>query len=577
MANTANDSEDFQGHTLSKGAKLLLASCALLLVALGQPAWCWWCGLLAAIFGYALFWRVLLCYPQRSTRFWMSTAWFFLVQVVQLSWAVAHPYWYIYAIYFLTCLIIGLQFGVIGIFITTQSLTRFTSILGLSALWTLFEWSRLFILSGFSWNPIGIALTGSIYSLQLASLWGVFGLSFWIMFVNFLSLRAWQFHRSIFSILVWGAAALFPYFYGVSHLQIHSQAVAERSKEKGFDALLVQTTFPIEEEMGFFDNKALTAYIIGEWRQILSVTKRHLGKSIDLMVLPEYAVPGGTWTFIFPYEAVKTAFKEILGPESLKHLPPLQEPFARRLGALNSETYLVNNAFWAQGIANCFQTGVVVGLEDAQDFENGPREHYSAAQYFSPSDHNTQKHTVQRYEKRVLVPLGEYLPFSFFRDIVAKYGIQGSFTPGTGAKVFNSKNLPFGLSICYEETFGNLMRENKHLGAGILVNLTNDVWYAKSRLAHQHFSHSRLRTVENGFPLIRATNFGLSCAVDSFGQLIGLVGEGTEQPDQFFDALLVKVPIYTYQTVYSHFGDSLIIGISLVLAALFLFISYRDQ
>lgn len=550
-----------------KRAGLFLLS--FLVVAFGQPTWSWWFGLIAAIIGYALFWRILLDIPKRSHRFLLATAWFAFVQFVHLSWANSHPYLYIYLVYPLFSIAMGTQLGLLAIFITPKRVNSFRGILAIAGFWTLLEWLRLFFLSGYSWNPAGIALSGSIYTLQMASLWGVYGLSFWVMFVNLLALRAWYRGFSPMALGIWVAAAGLPYVYGAIHLKIHTHAMTFQQSPE-FHAVLVQTNFPAVLEYG--SKKKVILQAMEDWKKILQTTQKQKGLSIDLMVLPEYAVPCGTYTCIYPYEVVSKAFNEILGPESVKTLPPLEEPFVQSLQTENGSLYLVNNAFWAQGLANFFHSGVVIGLEDVDEVAPGKREHYSAAVYFRPDiPASAMSFDIQRYEKRVLVPLGEYVPFSLFNTLLAEYGIQGSFTSGKEAKVFFAGDkLPFGLSICYEETFGHLMRENKQCGAALLVNLTSDAWYPNSSLPHQHMSHAILRTVEGGIPLIRASNLGLTGAVDSLGRVVAMLGEGEKQPDSLLDSLRVRVPTYTYSTIYSHFGDSLIVGFSFI-ASLFSF------
>src|SRR5690606_27562937 len=105
------------------------------------------------------------------------------------------------------------------------------------------------------------------------------------------------------------------------------------------------------------------------------------------------------------------------------------------------------------------------------------------------------------------------------------------FTPGTKAQVIEHPKVKVGVCICYEETFGNLMRENKQLGASLLVNLTSDVWYPNSSLPWQHFDHARLRTVEMGLPLVRACNTSVTASLDSLGRVEGVLGDGVT--DQF--------------------------------------------
>lgn len=551
-------------NKLNSWQQALLFLLSLLIVGFGQPAFSFWCSLLASLFGFALFWRLILEYPNRKQRFWISTGWFCCVQIIQLSWLISHPYFYIYAVLVLAALAMGMQFGLLCLFITPRKLERVTHLFALAGLWTLLEWSRLFILSGFSWNPIGMTLSANLYSLQLASVAGVFGLSFWVILVNLLALKAWIQGRAYR--LAWAAAALLPFVYGAVQLWIHDQAFTNHQKDNKFTAILVQTAFPIEEIMDFKDQKSMIAYVLDEWRQILKITKKHLGSPVDLIVTPEYTVPYGTYSCVFPHSLVAASFKEIYGPDCVSRLPKLEEPFGMPVSTTFGEIGMVNNAYWAQALANIFDAEVVVGMEDAEEQPTGEKSYYSTATHFQPKKKEEDHYAINRYEKRVLVPMGEYIPSTLLKKLAKSYGIQGSFTPGVTAKIFGNKKK-MGLSICYEETFGYIMRENKTKGAEILLNLTSDVWYPRSRLMQQHFDHARPRTVENGIPLLRACNTGITGAIDSLGRVSAVLGESPSQAEWLADSLKIEVPTYTYTTLYSHVGDYLILCISFIAVA----------
>lgn len=556
---------------LSCAKQWLFAILSFFLVAFGQPAWLPWCGILAAIGGYMLFWRVLLAYSSYQKRFWLAAAWFCAVQLVQYSWFISHPYIYIYAVYFLLCLGLGLQFGIIGLFISPSLMRRIGGLLAVAGLWTLMEWSRLFVLSGISWNPVGLSLTSDLYALQLASLTGVFGLSFWVILVNLLGLRAWLqkgWRAQTVALGAWLAAASIPYLYGAIHLSIQEQRFAQdRHIPSQFTALLVQTAFSTEESQSSLTKHNLVDHVLEEWRQILRITKKHQGQPIDLIVLPEFVVPFGTYTFVYPAHAVFQIFVEELGPSSIKALPSLKFPFSALQKTAQGSQMLVDNAYWAQALANHFQASVLIGLEDAEDVTPQKREYYSSALLFHPRHFETENEfSAERYEKRILVPMGEYIPFEFCKNLAAKYGVFGSFTKGKEAKAMSCKGILLSPSICYEETFGEMMREGRQKGAELFVNLTSDVWYPNSKLPQQHFDHARLRTVENGIPLIRACNTGVTGAVDSLGRTIAILGDNKpEEVEWVPDSLLVAVPTFNYSTLYSIVGDKLIIGFSLLL------------
>jgi apolipoprotein N-acyltransferase len=470
-----------------------------------------------------------------------------------------------------------LQAGFFGLLVKPENIQRLYRVIGLAAVWTLLEWSRLFFLSGYTWNPAGIALTSNVYALQGASLFGVFGLSFWVILINALALRAWINRPAKRPVLLWGLLALLPYAFGFYQLETHKESFSETLENNNnyVNALLVQTAFPAEEAIEFTDKHTYVAFVMDEWRKILEITKSHIGKKIDLIALPEYVVPFGAYTYLYPQSYVQKIFDETYGKEHSTKLPSLEEPFAREYQTAQGDVWFVNNAYWAQGISNVFNSELVAGMEDIEKNEDEDK-YYSAALHFKPGT-NAETFSSNRYSKRILLPMAEYIPFSFCRDLAAHYGIQGSFTPGEEATIAQGGQGPFSMSICYEETFGNLMREGRQNGSEMLVNLTSDVWYPNSRLPQQHADHARLRTVENGIPLLRACNTGVTMAIDSFGRTVGCLESSDEETSSEWlaDALYVSVPKYHYQTLYSGFGDSLIIGFS-CLALLFFFIpAYR--
>jgi apolipoprotein N-acyltransferase len=553
-------------YSLSTRSYFLFLFLSFVAVSFGQPAWNPYCAIFASCIGYAFFWRLLICHANRRHRFWIATLWFTGVQLVQLSWLISHPYSYIYALYFALAFGMGLQFGLLSLFVTPDRLKQLRYLLGIAGLWVLMEWSRLFILSGFSFNPVGLALTASIYSLQFASLCGIYGLSFWVVFVNLLGLKAALQRLSIKPIFLWACAGAVPYLFGSFQLNIHAEklsALAASGSNQKYEAVLVQTSFPVEETLKFKNSGERIEFVLEEWKKILKITKKHLGVPFDLLVLPEGVVPYGTYSFIYPSSIVSSAFKKIYGPQSLRYLPPLEEPLAMSYETPHGQVWMVNNAYWTQALANIFQAEVLIGLNDVESNEQGKTEYYSSAIHLIPNSPASLNFQPTRYEKRVLVPMGEYIPFSFLAKLAEDYGVAGSFTPGKEAKVIEGKKK-LGISICYEETYADLMRENKQKGAELLINLTSDIWYPNSRLIWQHFDHARLRTVENGLPLLRACNTGVTAGLDSLGRIVAQLGQDHENIEALADSLFVSIPTYTYPTLYSHFGDSLIIGISLL-------------
>lgn len=549
----------------STSLQVLFFIVSCLIVSFGQPAWSASLSIISALCGYALVFLVIVNINRRFHKLMIGTLWFTTVQWIQLSWLLSHPFLYIYAAHLLFSLVIGTQFGIFCLFITPNQVTRWSRILLLSSLWTLFEWSRLFYLSGFSWNPAGLTLAGNIYSRQVASLVGTFGLSFLVMFINLSALRTFLLRFTIKACSGLALAAAAPFVVGAFLFALHEKAYhdfQENRPEKQLNVLLIQTGFPVEEVLEFQTQEEYFQHVLGEWKKIFTLVKENRYEQPELIVLPELVVPFGTYTFIYPFDVVMASFKEIFGSEDLSTLPNLELPLAVQETKASNSPWYVNNAYWVQALANLCNASIVVGLEDAED-HNGDRCYYSSAVYVQPSSENNP-FLASRYEKRILVPMGEYIPFQCCRDLCAHYGVLGSFTKGEEAKVWTCNKKKMGVSICYEETFGDLMRENKVLGAECLLNLTSDAWFPNSMLPRQHLEHSRLRTVENGFPLIRSCNTGITCAIDAFGRDIAELGTNDSERQNLSGSLFVKIPLYHYKTLYSIVGDGLIIGMSLL-------------
>jgi apolipoprotein N-acyltransferase len=543
--------------------KWLLLALSFGLAAFGQPANVWWLGLLAACCGYALFWRVLLSMPRKIERFYLAIGWFASVQAVQLAWAVSHPYLYIYIILLFVVLLLGVQWGVIAIWITPKTFQRVSSLMALAGLWTLLEWSRLFFMSGFPFNPIGLSLTGSIYPLQMASIGGVYLLSFWVMLTNLMALRAWIFKSAKIVWVSFACLVCLPYLFGVWQI-FEQDKINQHNPREPLSVLLVQTAFPVEQKLTFQSYQEARQFVLTEWQQIFDLISPYHKNRLDLILLPENLVPYGTYGLIFPFDEVKEQFTKSFGEGSKMSLPPLKYPYADFVRTDNGVQWLVNNAFFSQGLANLFQAHVIIGLEDSSYTDEKKEESYSAALHFQPNNLE-----INRYEKRVLVPMGEYIPFESCRKLAAKYGVYGSFTAGSEAKLFNGK-IPLGPSICYEEAFGHLMRDNRAKGAEMLVNLTNDGWYPHSKLPQQHFDHARLRTVENGIPLVRACNTGITGGIDSLGRVIGLWGNTPEEAQDAPGAIKLDVPTYHYNTLYTRWGDYFVVSLSIFSLLFFL-------
>lgn len=520
---------------------------SLLLVAFGQQTWVWQFGLLSAFGGFALFWMITMHQIDGKARFWLAALWFTLIQMIQLSWTLSHLYFYMVAVYLIVCIFYGLQFGLLSYFIESKRIKPVINLFALSGLWVFLEWMRLFFLPKLSWNPVGIALATTTAGSQLTTVGGVFLLSFVVILMNLFLLR-YLAERKRVNYLAYSAVCLFPFVFGWMQMHRHSDAIQQSEK---IPVLLVQTGTDVVEKVHFDSLESYRRFAMEEWKKIILLIQA-ASHPLELVVLPENSLPFSAYQAAYPFEEVKAFFLQNFNQSDLSKMPALSSHLAV---TIEGKTY-VNNAYFAQAVANIFNTNLIVGMED-RDVTEQETKHYSAALLFQ-SVHSP----FQRYSKRILVPMGEYIPFDWCQELCKQYGIYGSFTPGNQANLLYTRNHAIGVSICYEETFGDWMRQSRQQGAQLHANLTNDGWYPHSHLPESHFEHGRLRAIEQGIPMVRSCNTGVTCAVDSLGRTIDVLRQADGSIEEGQGALQVLVPMYSYDTPYTEHGDALVLALS---------------
>lgn len=174
------------------------------------------------------------------------------------------------------------------------------------------------------------------------------------------------------------------------------------------------------------------------------------------------------------------------------------------------------------------------------------------------------------YDKLHLVPFGEYLPFQSTLESIGLSQltkVRGGFIAGTRRKPIRLPNAPLMLPlICYEAIFpGSIVTTDER--PGWIVNLTNDGWFGISSGPYQHLQQARLRAIEEGLPIVRAANTGISAVIDPLGRIVASLGLGDE------GVLDSSLPASAAPTLYSRFGD--LPAILLTAAALLLALRQR--
>jgi apolipoprotein N-acyltransferase len=145
------------------------------------------------------------------------------------------------------------------------------------------------------------------------------------------------------------------------------------------------------------------------------------------------------------------------------------------------------------------------------------------------------------YRKIRLVPFGEYVPMQRLLFFAAPLTEQvGTFTPGERAEVMPVNGHGVSVAICYEVVYPMLVRRFVSAGSELLTTITNDAWFGDTSAPEQHFEQAAMRAIEEGRYLVRAANTGISGIVDPYGRVLRrspifqpavIVGDGAAAED----------------------------------------------
>lgn len=361
-------------------------------------------------------------------------------------------------------------------------------ILAFAAIWTLMEWVRSWFLTGFPWNLTPSVWEKSDSVLQIISVIGPYGLSL-ITITLFASCSLIDKPNKTSLAFIASCFVFFAAisFWGNSRLHNASLETIENLKVR-----IVQPSLP--QKLKWEKNRAmlnLEAY--------LDLTTKNLD-GITHVIWGETATPYPL--FQDTYTRLKIARKL---PDDLVLITGVVRPEKN-----NNLLTLYNSALVMTGNGN-----IVAG-----------------------------------YDKSHLVPFGEYIPFRKILPFNKITPGQTDFSPGNGPETIVIPNAPpVGISICYEIIFpSNVVDKNNR--PKWLINLTNDGWYGISSGPFQHFFAARLRAIEEGIPVIRVANSGISGVINAYGTVLDAIPLNTAS---YLDTLIPKTTILTLYAKYGNF------------------------
>jgi apolipoprotein N-acyltransferase len=368
----------------------------------------------------------------------------------------------------------------------------------LGCYWIALEYLKAHLMTGFPWCLLGYSQYEHLHIIQLADLFGVYGISFLIVLVNGIIFRIstmplgrktgvlkWELPISV--LLLAGA-----WIYG--HYQI-SGTQSDGQAGRPVKAAVVQAN--IDQSVKWdpaYQEETLQSY----YRLTRSARSFHP----ELIVWPETSLP-----FFF---------------QDNPRFSPGVFSLAEESGA------------------------VLVFGSPAYRRHRGAVHYYNRAYMIAPDTRD-----ILYYDKIHLVPFGEYVPFKKYLPFIHRLvEAAGDFAQGEKSEALKTGDLSLGVLICFEAIFPELARSLARDGANVLVNITNDSWFGRTSAPYQHLCMAVFRAIENRRPMVRAANTG-------FSAFIGPTGAIQSKSDLFAEEVLKgSVSAGTFPlTFYSRFGD----------------------
>ena len=382
---------------------------------------------------------------------------------------------------------------------------------------TVTEWLRGHLLTGFPWNAFGYALTEPLALAQASALFGLWGLTF-LAVAAFASPATFAddpaaTRRPWLPVTLALCALVALTIYGAVRL-----ASTPTEFVSGVKFRIMQPNLPQDDKFNYAAKQRVM-------RHYLTLSSR--------ATAPQSAALGGATHLIWP----EAAFPFLLArePDALAQIAELLPP----------------------------GTTLITGAVRAPDGTTGVITRAYNSIYVIDADGTI----VSIYDKVHLVPFGEFLPFQDFLErigIVQLTRVKGGFLAGDRHRLLDLHGAPRFLPlICYEIIFPAEIVPRGERPEWIL-NLTNDGWFGISTGPYQHLQQARVRAIEEGLPLVRAANTGVSAIVDPLGRVIKSLPLGAEA------VLDGPLPRRIDATPYARFGDVLIgavLGIALLLIA----------
>lgn len=406
--------------------------------------------------------------------------------------------------------------------------------------WTGLEWLRARLLTGFLMASLAHTQVGYPRVIQIADLFGEYGVTFLIVLVAAsLAETAYRLRRAVPSASWRRFAPLAPAVLALAATFMYAErrwgelTAAAPTERKNATVALIQSNMNADWKGTEERDNAVMRELFDLSRQAVADARR----PVDLVVWPETM-----------YRDPLLTLDPQQGPPASLFPAEQLEATARKLAAMARE----------------LDAALLVGIERLSAVATPPSDDAPFGVRVEPYNSSVcvdrSGSVVGAYDKMHLLPFGEYIPlvrwFRFLRDYSP---IAGGSVEGAGPAAFNVDGVVYSPNICYETVLPHLIRRHvKELTdrgqrPDVLVNLTNDAWYWGSSELDMHLASGVFRAVEMRTPLVVAANRGLSAYVDHLGRVV----QATERNQPAYLVADVRLPPRRgdYPSLFAAYGD----------------------
>jgi len=425
---------------------------------------------------------------------------FMLYWFINMAWSASIPVFLSVTAWLLLCLYLSVYYGLFGAgAVYFSRIPHALRLFMLPAFWVVLEFIREHFLSGFGWLGLGYAPYRYLPLIQIADITGVFGISYLVVLVN-LCLKEFIFKRGrpdrgFVRATMIGIVLIWA-------ILIYGRVRLDAFRTDGHEQTTVTIVQPNIDQQR-------------KWRptswprimdELLLLTRQAIrdGEE-DLIIWPETSFPGYLWEDSGGFERMRS---------------------------------------FILGIDKPLLFGIVTGRDQMI---------YNSAMLLLPTGQ-----VAAQYDKRHLVPFGEFLPLRRFLPFLGAIIPVADFSPGESLTRFPVPGKPgrfFSAVICFEDTVARVVRGFVRNGTHLLVNLTNDAWFLDTHEPILHLQTAVFRAVENRRALVRAANTGISCVIAPTGSIQSRLSDSQGKETFVAGFMTARVGLWDGMTFYTRFGD----------------------